>query len=122
MLKLALWRGFGGDLCEGGAIFFAEKCGFVGSGGGHDMSVLLRARGGYTGGIEASNDCQMMKGGANMHGMITRCSLTNEICPMAWVLLYESPEYVDFAREYCPLGRYEPRANLWCVHCGKLLT
>lgn len=86
------------------------------------MSVLLRARGGYTGGIEASNDCQMMKGGANMHGMITRCSLTNEICPMAWVLLYESPEYVDFAREYCPLGRYEPRANLWCVHCGKLLT
>ena len=57
-----------------------------------------------------------------MHGMVTLCALSGEICPMAWVLLYESPEYVDFAREYCPLGRYEPRANLWCVHCGKLLT
>ena len=58
----------------------------------------------------------MMKGGVSL------CLLTNDVCPFAWVLLYERRDFADYARENCPLSSYEAKANLWCKYAGELLS
>lgn len=56
-----------------------------------------------------------------MKGLVSLCMLTNDVCPFAWVLLYERRDFADYARENCPLSAYEAKANLWCRYAGELL-
>ena len=33
-----------------------------------------------------------------MKGLVSLCMLTNDVCPFAWVLLYERRDFADYAR------------------------